>query len=83
MRNIENRLRKLEAKLNAPEKRRVVGLATVAHAAPWKRKQNLLPGERVVIDWYDNRGGTVWGRERITTDPTDHGSPLHAGWLST
>ena len=73
MRNIENRLRKLDAKLTPPEALNICGLATVAHGLPRERKNNLAPGERVVIDWYQDIGAVLWGRERITNDSTDRG----------
>jgi hypothetical protein len=79
MRNIEIRLRKLEAKLNPPEKPVVIGLAVVANALPRERKKNLAPGERVVIDWYRNVNGVSWGRERISTDPADEGRHCRRG----
>jgi hypothetical protein len=81
MRNIEIRLRKLEAKLNPPEKPVVIGLAVVANALPRERKKNLAPGARVVIDWYRNVNGVSWGRERISTDPADEGRHCRRGGL--
>ena len=79
MKAIERRLRKLEAKRNPPVKRVVSGLASVAHALPWARKQNLAPGERVVVDWYRHSNGVFWGRERISFDPADPGRHCNRG----
>jgi hypothetical protein len=79
MRNIETRLRRLEAKLNPPEKPVVIGLATVANPLPRERKKNLAAGESVVIDWYRNVNGVSWGRERISTDPADQGRHCQRG----
>jgi hypothetical protein len=79
MRNIENRLRKLEAKRNPPNKPVVVGLATVTHRLPWERIQNLAAGEHMVIDWYRHLNGVSWGRQRISADPADHGRRCQQG----
>ena len=37
------------------------------------RRRALAPGERIVLDEYGKCGPTVLARERITTDPLDHG----------
>ena len=69
----ENRLQKLELKRNPPPRLVATGLCTVAHSLPPERKTNLSTDERVVTDWYLHTHGVVWGRERITQDPADHG----------
>ena len=79
MHNIERRLRKVEAKRHPAEKPAVSELATVARTLPRARKQNLAPGERVVIDWYRHSNGVFWGRERISTDPADQGRHCNRG----
>jgi hypothetical protein len=78
MRDIENRLRKLESKRQY-NRQTDVGLAMVMHGLPLKRTQNLGEGERVVIDWYRDFGGYVEGRERISNDPADLGRSCRNG----
>jgi hypothetical protein len=73
MRNIENRLRKVEAKLHPPKEVVVEALAMLAHVLPRDRVQNLAPGEHVVVDWYTHVNNMLWGRQRIATDPADQG----------
>jgi hypothetical protein len=59
------------------------------------RREALAANERIVEDWYDDRDGVLWTRERITTDPNDEGQrcppggcleeimrELHPGWES-
>jgi hypothetical protein len=71
MNSIDRKLRKLEMAKASREQDVCRGLAAVMHGVPRERLQTLGPGERVVIDWYRDGGGMVWGRERITNDPTD------------
>jgi hypothetical protein len=78
MRDIENRLRKLESKLK-PSERPPVRMAAVMHALPGKRKRNLAAGERIVVDWYRDFGGVIEGRERISTDLADRGRVCKRG----
>ena len=37
------------------------------------RRRALAPGERIVLDEYGKSGSAILARERITTDPLDHG----------
>ena len=69
MRDFENRLRKLESKL-PPQQVELVWLASLVELEGTK---TLAPGERVVEDWYRKGGGGIYARERITSDPADHG----------
>jgi hypothetical protein len=78
MRNIENRLRKMESRLNT-EPSVCTGLAMVRHGLPRERTKNLAMGERVVVDWFREIGGTLWGRERISSDPADQGRVCKKG----
>jgi hypothetical protein len=73
MRRIESRLRKLEARLELRNEPQCAGLAFVWHFLPLERKNNLGPGERVVVDWFRNSNSITQGRERITVDAADNG----------
>jgi hypothetical protein len=73
MQSIDRKLRKLEMARAPSEEGGCQGLAFVWHWIPRERKQNLAPGERVVVDWYRSVPGMLLGRERIATDPADQG----------
>lgn len=79
MRQIEKRLRKLEAKLKLRDQPRCSGLACVWHFIPIERRNNLAPGERIVVDWYRNGNSMTYGRQRITDDPADQGRKCKVG----
>ena len=48
-------------------------LVWVSGSVDEHRRRALAPGERIVLDEYGKCGPTVLARERITTDPLDHG----------
>jgi hypothetical protein len=79
MRRIESRIRKLEAQPQLDSQPEVRGLGCLWRRLPWERKQNLAPGERLVVDWYRNWGTMTHGRERVTQDPEDHGRACKRG----
>jgi len=49
----------------------------VVHCPP--QETTLRNGERAVLDIYRASGFVEWARERITTDPNDHGQSCQPG----
>jgi hypothetical protein len=45
----------------------------VTQEIPQNRQCSLGDGERIVLDCYRHKGFLVEARQRVTTDPTDHG----------
>jgi hypothetical protein len=79
IRNIENRLRKLELKMELHERQSCRAVGWVTEHLPTERIQNLAANERVVVDWFRDCGGFVPGRQRISTDPADQGRHCEEG----
>ena len=79
MRCIESRLRKLEAQRELRDQPHCHGLAVVWWLLPFERKKNLVPPERVVVDWFRNSNSMTYGRERITCDTADKGRKCKPG----
>jgi hypothetical protein len=78
MRNVENRLRKLESKQSAFQGDDI-SLGWLTHLVRLEGTKHLAQGERVVEDWYRDRGGGAYAQERITSDPADHGRTCKSG----
>jgi hypothetical protein len=51
----------------------------ISEQLPEERVKNLAPGERIVLDSYRHRGMLIDARNRITSDPTDHGRRCKPG----
>ena len=65
-----SRLEHLEARRTPKQ---TVCLVFVWRWIPKDRRENLAPGERIVQDHYRQCGQLINARQRITTDPDDHG----------
>jgi hypothetical protein len=68
-RSLTQRIGKLEALYAAPKQIRSP-LVMLAERVP---ERAHAPGERVVEDWFRDRGSMVWARERVTTETEDSG----------
>ena len=68
-RSLTQRIGKLEALYAAPKQIRSPLVMLVERAL----ETALAPGERVVEDWFRDRGSMVWARERVTTETEDSG----------
>src|SRR5437867_4025131 len=73
-----HRLERLKGQLIRPSARWPLMLWSM-RPLPKERTANLPANERVVHDWYRDVRGIVWTRERITTDPDDHGRKCEPG----
>ena len=69
MRNLEQRIRRLEASV-APQRPQIPLVLLVDRV---ESGRTLLPAERTVLDWVRNTSGIILASERITTDPLDTG----------
>ena len=49
------------------------------HWIPKERRENLAPGERIVLDHYRRSGCAISALQRITTDPNDQGRRCEPG----
>jgi hypothetical protein len=49
------------------------------HRLEAERKQALATDERIVVDWYRDFYGVVWGRERFRNTPGDEGRCCEPG----
>jgi hypothetical protein len=68
-RNLEQRIRRLEASVASQQPRTpLVLLVDQAESG-----RTLLPGERIVLDWVRNTSGIILASERVTVDPLDTG----------
>ena len=67
-RDLERRLTRLERSRGV---RHILRTIIVTDSIDEPRRNTLVPGERIVLDWYRDEEFEVWARERITTDAVD------------
>ena len=75
-RQLWRRLDRLESQINPEGPPSAV---FIMHPIPEEKRNNLAPGERIVLDHYRQTGFLISAAERVTTDPADCGGKCEPG----